>query len=289
MYKTCYSSAYSARTPTPSMVKLKPVAEAVAAGGLTQLIHPGEMDLEKLRRLHHPDYVDAYLRGENPLASAPGWLWTSEIRDGVLAINAGQLTAARWALREGVAANVAQGFHHAGYRRGENFCTFNGLALLAQEFPDKRVFVLDCDEHGGNGTADFTTRLQNLFNYSICGTFWSFAENDRSILHALTPSGGNFQPYRNALKSAFTLLLKWRADLVVYQAGADPHENDHFGSLELTTAQLAIRDRLVFQFCRAQQIPVLFVLAGGYQTPIDTKLVPLHVNTFKAAAEVFAL
>ncbi len=33
------------------------------------------------------------------------------------------------------------------------------------------------------------------------------------------------------------------------------------------------------------KIPMLFVLAGGYQALDD--LVPLHVNTFKAANEVY--
>lgn len=269
------------------MLKLKPVAEAVAAAGYASLIDPGEMDLSKLRRLHLPEFVDAFLTGKRPLASWQGWPWTSEIRDGVLAINAGQLVAAGFALQDGIAANIAQGFHHACYRRGENFCTFNGLALVAQEYPGKRVVVLDCDEHGGNGTAEFTTRFENLYNYSICGAHWSFEENTRSILKALSPTGGNFQPYQTALRHAFETITRWKPDLILYQAGMDPHADDPLGSLELSSEQLWMRDRLVFKFCKEMKIPVMFVLAGGYQTPIETRLVPLHVNTFKAAAEVF--
>ena len=287
MFKACYSAKYFALTPTASMLKLKPVAEAVAAAGYATLIDPGVIDLEKLRQLHHPSYVDAFVAGEQPLASSPGWGWTPEIRDGVLAIQAGQLVAARHALTEGIAANIAQGFHHAGYWRGANFCTFNGLALIAQEFPDKKIFVLDCDEHNGDGTAEFTLRLPNLFNYSICGAHWRFDVNDRSVLAALPPLGGVFASYRTALHAAFDAITKWKPDLVLYQAGADPHEDDPLGSLEMTTEQLYERDRLVFQFCWQNQMPVCFVLAGGYQTPIETRLVPLHVNTFKAAAEVF--
>lgn len=287
MFKACYSEKYFAPTPTASMVKLKPVAEAVLASGYATLVDPGSIELEKLRKLHLPDYVEAFVRGEKPLASAQGWPWTPAIRDGVLAINAGQLVAARIAFEDGIAANIAQGFHHAGYTKGADFCTFNGLALVAQEFPDRKIFVLDCDEHGGNGTADYTRRLPNLFNYSICGTHWRFDENERSILVALPPSGGNFQLYRMALRKAFDTITQWQPDLVIYQAGADPHEDDPLGSLEMTTEQLYIRDQLVFQFCWQNNLPVLFVLAGGYQTPIETRLVPLHLNTFRAAAGVF--
>ena len=28
---------------------------------------------------------------------------------------------------------------------------FNGLALVAKQYPEKRIFILDCDQHGGDG------------------------------------------------------------------------------------------------------------------------------------------
>jgi acetoin utilization deacetylase AcuC-like enzyme len=284
---TCFSPLYAANTPTASMRKLKPVAETAVAAGLAELIDPGTINANLLRQLHSPKYVDAFLSGEGKAASSQGWKWTPEIRDGVLAINAGQIKAAELAFENGIAANVAQGFHHAGYEHGEAFCTFNGLALLAQQFPAKKIFVLDCDEHGGNGTSEFTERLPNLFNYSICGSHWDFRQNDRSVLHRLMPIGENFEPYKAALKSAFKQIEKWAPDLVVYQAGADPHIDDPLGTLEMTTDQMFSRDHIVFSFCAHKKIPVMFVLAGGYQEPIETKLVPLHLNTFRAAKEVY--
>ena len=91
MIPTCFSPLYAANTPTASMRKLQPVAEAAAAGGLVELIDPGTIDPDKLRQLHAPKFVDSFLSGEGPLASCQGWKWTAEIRDGVLAINAGQI------------------------------------------------------------------------------------------------------------------------------------------------------------------------------------------------------
>ena len=63
--------------------------------------------------------------------------------------------------------------------------------------------------------------------------------------------------------------------------------NDPISSDSMNTDQLLERDRIVFRFCKAQRIPVFFVLAGGYQTPIEEKLLPLHLNTFKAAFEEY--
>ena len=76
-------------------------------------------------------------------------------------------------------------------------------------------------------------------------------------------------------------------DLVVYQAGADSHIDDPLGTLEITTDQMFSRDHIVYSFCRQKKIPVMFVLAGGYQEPIETKLVSLHLNTFRAAKAVY--
>jgi acetoin utilization deacetylase AcuC-like enzyme len=110
---TCFSDTYSADTPTTSMRKLAPVARAAEAAGYVTLHDPGLIDREKLRSLHDHDYVRAFITGKGRLASSQGWDWTPQIRNGVLAINAGQILVAQMALEFGVAANVAQGFHHA--------------------------------------------------------------------------------------------------------------------------------------------------------------------------------
>jgi acetoin utilization deacetylase AcuC-like enzyme len=269
---TCFSDNYSAETSTASMKKLAPVARAAEAAGYVTFHDPGLIDRDKLRSLHDPSYVRAFITGKGRLASAQGWEWTPQIRNGVLAINAGQIEGAKMALEHGIAANVAQGLHHAKPERGRYFCTFNGLALVAQEFPEKKIFVLDCDEHCGDGTAEFTKRLPNLFNFSINGTDWGMYEGERSVCRHIKPLKGDFTPYLNALEEAFRTAKEWQADLVIYQAGADPHEEDPLGTLNMTTEQLLERDRLVFRFCKLERIPVLFVLAGGYQTPIEEKL-----------------
>ena len=287
--KTVYSEKYTAETPTTSMRKLGLVAEEAERLGLAEIIAPRDCDIvSKLRTLHSPEYVDAFVEGRDGwLAMSQGWPWTAEIRDGVLEINKGQLTAAEIALEEGVAANVAQGFHHSSYQAGMGFCTFNGLALVAQEHPDRQVVVLDCDEHGGNGTEDFIARLSNLRQVTIHGDPFGCCGSEDSVCVSLDSVTDDFTPYRDALDLAFDRIDEWEPGLVVYQAGADPHVNDPLGSVGLTTEQMRERDRYVFEGLRERNIPALFVLAGGYQRPMRERLVPLHVNTFEEACRCF--
>jgi len=284
--KACYAPEYYSETRSRSMVKLGLVAEAAAEAGLVELIHPGSIDVALLYRLHDPVYVDAFLKGIRPLAISQNFPWSEELRRAVLTMQAGQLVAAEFAFAEGVAANIANGFHHARYHKGRGYCTFNGLALVAQEFPNKRVFVLDCDEHGGDGTEEFSQRLENLFNFSIHGTQFGCQGGERSIPRYIPPVGEDPSFYLRTVDEGLHRALDWGADLLIYQAGVDCHRDDPLTGVGASTETLYQRDQQVFRFAHKHHLPVLFVLAGGYQEMEN--LVPLHVNTFRAAAQVFS-
>ncbi|NAR60716.1 histone deacetylase [Acinetobacter haemolyticus] len=286
MLKACYSPRYYAQTHTNSMEKLTAVADVLQQQQLVELIDPGLIDIEILKKLHNPQYVDAFFAGDSSFATVQGFKpWNPQLRDAILSVQAGQLVGAEIALKEGIAANIAQGFHHASYDSGAAYCTFNGLALIAKQFPDKRIFILDCDQHGGDGTAIFTNRMPNLINFGIFGIRFGCKAGERSLTRYIHPKQGNFDLYREAILEAFQYASCWDADLIVYQAGMDCHQHDKYGSKWFTTALLFERDRIVFEMAKKMKIPLLFVLAGGYQ-PLED-LVPLHVNTFKAAHQIY--
>ncbi|ENU23390.1 hypothetical protein F993_02083 [Acinetobacter proteolyticus] len=286
MLKACYSSRYYAQTHTNSMEKLTAVADVLRAQQMVELIDPGSIDVELLKKLHHPQYVEAFLSGQSAFATIQGFKpWNEQLRDAILAVQAGQLVGAEIAFKEGIAANIAQGFHHASYESGAAYCTFNGLALVAKQYPEKRIFVLDCDQHGGDGTAIFTNRMTNLLNFGIFGIRFGCKASERSLTRYVHPKQGNFELYREALFEAFQYASRWEADLIIYQAGMDCHQHDKYGSKWFSTELLFERDRIVFEMAKKMKIPMLFVLAGGYQALDD--LVPLHVNTFKAANEIY--
>ncbi|QHI23391.1 histone deacetylase [Acinetobacter haemolyticus] len=286
MLKACYSPRYYAQTHTNSMEKLTAVADVLQQQQWVELIDPGLIDIEILKKLHNPQYVDAFFAGDSSFATVQGFKpWNPQLRDAILSVQAGQLVGAEIALKEGIAANIAQGFHHASYDSGAAYCTFNGLALIAKQFPDKRIFILDCDQHGGDGTAIFTNRMPNLINFGIFGIRFGCKAGERSLTRYIHPKQGNFDLYREAILEAFQYASRWDADLIVYQAGMDCHQHDKYGSKWFTTALLFERDRIVFEMAKKMKIPLLFVLAGGYQ-PLED-LVPLHVNTFEAAHQIY--
>lgn len=286
MLKACYSNRYYAQTHTNSMEKLTAVAEVLEQNELADLVDPESIDPRILYSIHDPAYVQAFVEGRKPLAMVQGFKnWTPQFREAILSIQAGQLLATEIALKDGIAANIAQGFHHAVYERGNAYCTFNGLALIAKQYPRKKIFILDCDQHGGNGTAEYSKNIGNLFNFSIYGLAFGCTTNDRSITRHIHPKNGNFEEYKTAILNGFETALQWQADIIIYQAGMDCHQKDRFGSQWFTTELLYERDIMVFQLAKKYNLPIMFVLAGGYQPLVD--LIPLHVNTFKAANAVY--
>lgn len=238
-----------------------------------------------LSRLHAPAYVDAFLQGIEPLASSQGIRWSEAVRDATLAMLSGQLAGARHALTHGIAMNLARGFHHAVRERGSGFCAINGLALVALAMPDKRIFVIDCDEHGGNGTEEFAANLPNLYTASVFGTRFGCLGGVRSWAYQVSVRKRGFAEYMFALGEVRALIETYQPDLILYQAGADCHRNDPKSLAGLSTSNLFNRDLIVFNMAHSLRIPLLFVVAGGYQDA--PKVGRLNVNTVRAARYIY--
>ena len=81
------------------------------------------------------------------------------------------------------------------------------------------------------------------------------------------------------------LVASMRSDVVLSQAGADPHRDDPLGGW-LDTEELAERDYRVFA-AATLGIPVAWNLAGGYQTPLR-RVLDIHENTLLACGRVYA-
>ncbi len=269
----------------PLLARLGTTASKLARLGLVELRSPAPLPMALLRGLHEDTYLDAFLEGAEPMASRQGIRWSPDIRDATLAMLGGQLDAAKEAMRCGIAMNIARGFHHAVYASGSGFCPLNGLALLAHAWPERKVMVIDCDEHGGNGTEDFAARLPNLYNVSIFGTRFGCRGGTRSWAFMARARNDGFEQYLDALQEAEKIVDAHRPDLLVYQAGADCHEDDPKSLTGLTTAQLFERDIAVFRIARKRGIPVMFVVAGGYQAA--DRVARLNANTVRAARWVW--
>jgi acetoin utilization deacetylase AcuC-like enzyme len=285
------------------MRKFQLVADGLAARSGVRVEAPAPIAAEDLLRVHTAPYLDAVRTGEpRALAESQKFPWSPALWPSVRLTCGGALAAASRALDEGVAAALASGFHHAHADHGEGFCTFNGLVVAAEALRAagrlRTLAVLDLDLHYGNGTASLCNPRPWLFNCSIYGNeYWqnkAYRDVD-SVLHAdgpnhvsfALPNGSGRATLLAALeKGMAAILAAGRPDLVLYQAGADPYREDPYSPLDLDHDDLRERDRRVFEWARREELPLAWVLAGGY-TPDVSKVVAVHLGTFDAAAAAY--
>jgi acetoin utilization deacetylase AcuC-like enzyme len=199
----------------------------------------------------------------------------------------GTLVAARNALRDGIASNLAGGTHHAYPDHGEGYCVLNDIAVAARVLQRdglaQRIAVIDCDVHQGNGTAAVFRNDPSVFTFSIHGEKNFPARKEQSTFDLHLPSGVGDTEYLRLLQAHVPAILDdFRPDFVFYQAGVDPYEGDRLGKLKLTLAGLKQRDEFVIAICRDRALPVVTTMGGGYARDI-TGTVEAHCNTIRVA------
>ncbi len=265
------------------MRKFQLVADGLASSSFARVEAPPPVTAAELGLVHTPAYIAAVRTGEpRALAESQKFPWSPLLWPSVLLTNGGALAAAERALRDGVAAALASGFHHSPADHGEGFCTFNGLVVAAEALRKAgrlaTVAVLDLDLHYGN---DY---WQNTAHRDV----ETVRHTDGANHVSLALAGGSGRPeLLAALERGMAEILAYgRPDLVLYQAGADPYREDPYSPLDLDHADLRERDRSVFAWAKRQGLPLAWVLAGGY-TPEISKVVEVHLGTFDAAAEVY--
>ena len=263
------------RCISPSAAKPAKVVESWQRQFPVELIEPAPVTVDELAAAHDRFFVEDVLacRIDNGFDNR-----SSQVAATLPYTTGAMLSAARHALKtKGVAAAPCSGFHHAGFNRSEGFCTFNGLMVTAMALKAEgvdRVGIFDLDMHYGNGTDDIIRKLK---------IDW---------IHHFTGGRTYDQPAQAA--SFFQVLpdlIDWLAhcDVVLYQAGADPHINDPYGGW-LTTEQLRQRDAMVFEGFHEQGVPIAWNLAGGYQVEPDgsiPKVLEIHDNTMRECVRVY--
>ena len=202
------------------------------------------------------------------------------------------VAAARDALAQGVAGNLAGGTHHAYAHKGGGFCVFNDIAVTARLMQAEawrhhrqkmNVAVIDLDVHQGNGTAHIFANDPSVFTLSLHGEKNFPFRKEASDLDVGLPDGCTDGPYLDALHLALqTLQDRFDPHLVVYLAGADPHEGDRLGRLKLTADGMQARDRTVMDWAWQRKRPVVMCMGGGYGHDIETT-VQVQMQTWQVA------
>jgi acetoin utilization deacetylase AcuC-like enzyme len=253
------------------MRKYALVAEMLRADG-HGFIAPAHAPESWLHLAHAPAYVSSILSHtlDARAARTIGFEITPAIALRSRAAVGGTCLAARLALEHGAAVNLAGGSHHAGPDGGAGFCVFNDVAvaakLLLEEGAVCRVAVIDCDVHHGDGTALIFAGEPRVFTASLhCEDNWPRTKPPSDLDLGL-PKGAGDAAYLDALDRLVSGALADGADLVFYNAGVDPHADDHLGLLALSDEGLAARDHFVASACASRAIPLCAVLGGGYST-----------------------
>jgi acetoin utilization deacetylase AcuC-like enzyme len=220
----------------------------------------------ELAETHSREYLDALVTGDpEDLATSSGMSWDEQLWHAVIA-STGSVRAAAlaaWAGRT-VAGATSSGLHHARYDRGAGYCTLNGLVVAAKAVlaaGARRVLVVDFDAHCGGGTASLIEGVDGIEQVDVSVfRFDSYESRPDAPLEVV-----GADDYLDAVRRALEAVADpGSVDLVIYNAGMDPHEWAG-GVSGITTSVMRQRDRMVMEWAEAHDLPVAFVMAGGYQ------------------------
>jgi acetoin utilization deacetylase AcuC-like enzyme len=265
------------------------IAEGILAAA--DLLQPAPLDEPTLELVHTREYLaKLYSSGLSAAEQRRlGLPWSDALWQRSRLAAAGTLLAARTALCDGVAGNLAGGTHHAFADHAEGFCVLNDVAIATAKLKAERVIeraaIIDLDVHQGNGTAAIFEAQDKVFTFSMHGERNYPLAKMRSNLDVPLQDGMADTEYLGLLRRHLPAVLDAaRADIVFYLAGVDVAAGDRYGKLALTEEGIRHRDRYVIEAVRGRGLPLCIVLAGGY-APTRARTAELHAHVFREAVE----
>lgn len=270
------------------------VMQALAESGAAHLLHrPDPMPRAWIEAIHDSAYVAEVAASAVPPDKTRriGFPVTGPVTRRAFLAPGGTWLAAKLALVHGYAANSAGGSHHALADSGAGYCIFNDLAITAHrliaEGDVARVMIVDLDVHQGDGTALLTAGRPDIFTFSIHAARNFPARKARSSFDLALPDGTGDDAYLAALSAHLPPAIDgFVPDLILYQAGVDPHRDDRLGRLALSDGGLRARDRFVIRAARRRAIPLASALGGGYGDD-RLEVARRHVRSILALHEGF--
>lgn len=240
---------------------------------------------------------EAYWKKLSTLSLSPkeirrtGFPLNQHLVDREVVIAEGTRLATHFALEHGIAMNIAGGTHHAFTDRGEGFCLLNDIAIAANyllhEKLAKQILVVDLDVHQGNGTAQIFRHEPRVFTFSMHGANNYPLVKETSDLDIGLPDHTKDYFYLDTLKVNLEHLVhSVRPDFIFFQSGVDILETDKLGKLSVSRQGCKQRDRLVLETAKANKIPLVACMGGGY-SPDFRDIIEAHANTYRLAQEIF--
>jgi acetoin utilization deacetylase AcuC-like enzyme len=281
------------RFPMPKFRLLYEMLLADGVATVDQFHTPEPPPSAWIELVHTHDYVTAYCQGtlEAKAMRRIGLPWSAALVNRTCTAVGGTILTAKLALEHGLACNTAGGTHHAFPSYGSGFCIFNDLAiaprLLQSTGHIHKALIVDLDVHQGDGTAAIFQADPSVFTFSMHCEANFPGTKQQSDLDIALPNGMEDDAYLQTLAAYLPdLLSQVQPDLVLYDAGVDPHLGDRLGKLALTDQGLFRRDMQVLTTCIAQGYPVACVIGGGYAEDLRS-LTYRHSLLHRAATEVY--
>ncbi len=254
---------------------------------------PGILSEENILAVHTKTYFESLknLTIEKSAARKIGFPLSETLVKRGRIISQGTIECCEFALKNGIAMNIAGGTHHAYADHGEGFCLFNDQAiaskyLLGNGFA-QNILIVDLDVHQGNGTAKIFENDDSVFTFSMHGAGNYPFKKEKSNLDIAVPDGSGDEIYLEILKETLPKLIdEQKPDFIFYLSGVDILKTDKLGRLNCTIEGCKERDRFVLQTCKDLNIPVEVSMGGGYSPEIKL-IIEAHANTFRLAKKIF--
>lgn len=297
--RIAYHSSY--RHPLPEghrfpMLKYELIPEQLLYEGVVikeNFFEPAMATKDYVKLAHQQAYLDRLLdlTLDAKMVRRIGFPLSKSLVERELYIVGGTIEGCIFAMKHGVAFNVAGGTHHAGADFGEGFCLLNdqavGAAYVLHEKLANRIAIIDLDVHQGNGTAHIFANHDRIFTFSMHGEKNYPFIKEKSHLDIGLGDGVGDEEYLALLdKYLHYIFTTVKPDFVFYQSGVDVLSTDKLGKLNLSASGCRQRDEMVFRYCRQYDVPVQVSMGGGY-SPGIRDIVNAHVGTYRAAIDVF--
>ncbi|MGD1946660.1 MAG: histone deacetylase [Croceivirga sp.] len=254
---------------------------------------PNILDDSRVLAAHSIDYVERLkaLQLKPSEVRRIGFPLSAELVQREYIIADGTIKGCEFALKNGIAMNIAGGTHHAYSNRGEAFCMLNDQAIAAHyllnEKKATKILIVDLDVHQGNGTAEIFQDNMSVFTFSMHGAANYPFKKEVSDLDIPLEKGTDDNTYLKILNETLPQLLdEVQPDFIFYLCGVDVVATDKLGTLGMTPNGCKARDQFVLETCKKHNIPVQCSMGGGYSPDIKT-IINAHANTFRLAQQIF--
>lgn len=259
----------------------------------SQFHRPTLPPLNWIEQVHTPNYVRAYCQGtlDAKAQRRIGLPWSPALAHRTQIAIGGTILTAQLALQHGLACNTAGGTHHAFPSYGSGFCIFNDLAIASRVIQHlglaQKILIVDLDVHQGDGTAFIFQGDPSVFTFSMHCEVNFPGTKQQSDLDISLPIGMEDDAYLQTLAAHLPdLLTEIQPDLVLYDAGVDPHLGDRLGKLALTDRGIFCREMQVLGTCVGRGFPIACVIGGGYADDFSA-LVHRHSLLHRVASDIY--